>query len=73
MDWFFENCFIQLFALSILGLFAFIGWGVWFDSTHSCSKWTTPYYHAPTYVMVGKVMVPSGGGTYSDCVEYKAK
>lgn len=27
-----------------------------------------PYYHAPTYTMVGKVLIPVGGGYYGDFV-----
>ena len=41
----------------------------------NCVKWEKgeKYYHAPTYVKSGDVMVPVGGGYYADsnCVEYK--
>lgn len=40
---------------------------IMFDTAHPCIAFSAPVYHAPTYVMSGKVLVPVGGGTYADC------
>lgn len=48
---------------------------VWFDEAHPCIAYSEPRYHAPTYVMSGGgkygggVAIPTGGGTYPDCLK----
>lgn len=73
IDWeefFLKGVLVVVVAFCAFVVVAAVCQGV-YESKHPCVKYGTPYYHAPTYVMVGKVMVPEGGGTYGDCVERK--
>jgi hypothetical protein len=80
-DWFIDGpggwMMGAITVVSVVGCFLLLFVGlpvaIWFSLTQTCSKWTEPYYHPPTYVMSGKVLVPVAGGTWSDCVEYKHK
>ena len=60
-----------IFALFVLFCLPFAVISVWLDTSHPCIAYGEPTYHAPVYVMVGKVMMPTGGGTYADCVARK--
>lgn len=51
---------VALLVLSVILAF--------YDIKHPCVAEGPAYYHSPTYVMVGKVMTPVGGGYYGDCI-----
>lgn len=69
MDW--EDLLLKTFLTICIAFMLFIllwiPYELVYESKHPCIKYGAPYYHSPTYVMAGKVMVPTGGGVYGDC------
>lgn len=66
MDLWPEALLVGLLGLCIAGM----GYLVYFGLTHTCVR-TEYKYVAPTYVKIGGILTPVGGGMKDVCVEWK--
>jgi hypothetical protein len=78
MDWTTENgfvgfcCFVGVVLVAALVFCVLVdSLDAWYNNLHPCTSWSEPHYHAPVYVMSGKVMIPIGAGTSPDCLSRK--
>lgn len=71
---FIDDHILAIITILIGIFFALLIFTIWRVNANCIAGHNTPpIYHAPTYIVAGKVLVPIDGGTYSDfvCDEWK--
>ena len=68
MEDFLFNNLGKIIIVLIIGFLSFMIWGIWYESTHCLAGHEEMHYHPPTYMFVGKILMPIGGGMYNDFI-----
>jgi len=65
---FFMDHFIAFMVGILMLLIGIVFYAAWYESVNCLSGHQEARYHPPTYMMVGKILMPVGGGTWDDFV-----